>query len=171
MPPSRSGKIYENLSLLSLIHKPTCFKKVEGRCIDLFLTNKWRSFQKSNSFETGISDHHHLIYTILKSAYKRARPQIINYRRFKEFSLESFQQDLAFVLSKMGADFTSFYKALEKVLDAHAPKKSRVIRGNHKPHVTKEMRKAIMKRSFYKNKVNQTGDFHYKKLYKNQKIL
>ena len=50
-------------------------------------------------------------------------------------------------------------------------KKSRVIRGYHKSHVTKEMRKAIMKRSFYKNKVNQTGDFHYKKLYKKQKKI
>ena len=55
--------------LYSLINTPTCFKSVNGRCIDLILTNKKHSFQKSQSFETGVSDHHHMIYTMLKSTY------------------------------------------------------------------------------------------------------
>ena len=31
-----------------------------------------------------------------------------------------------------------------------------MVRGNHKPHVNKELRKAIMKRSRLKNKANKT---------------
>ena len=42
------------------------------------------------------------------------------------------------------------------VLDAHAPRKTKVLRGNQKPHVDKNLRKAIMKRSKLKNKANRT---------------
>ena len=34
---------------------------VEGSNIDLILTNKPRSFYKTNTIETGLSDHHKLI--------------------------------------------------------------------------------------------------------------
>ena len=53
----------------SLITGPTCFKSAAGRCIDLILTNKRKSFQKSSSFETGISDYHHMIFTVLKTTH------------------------------------------------------------------------------------------------------
>ena len=56
-----------------------------------------------------------------------------------------------------------------KNLDAHAPMKKRTMRGNQKPHITKTMRKAIMVRSFYKNKANKTGSSYYKNLYRKQK--
>ena len=41
-------------------------------------------------------------------------------------------------------------------LNKHAPKKRKWVRGNHKPHINKELRKAIMKRSRLKNKANKT---------------
>ena len=106
---------------------------------------------------------------MLKSNYKNASPQIINYRDFKKFSIDDFRSDLALALSRTQiADFLSFNDALEEVLNSHAPRNSRVIRGNHKPHLTKAMRKAIMKRSYYKNKGNKTGDAHFVSLYKRQ---
>ena len=64
----------EAYELYSLIKKPTCFKSKKGRCIDLTLTNKKHSFMKSQSFETGFSDHHHLIYTILKTTFVKLAP-------------------------------------------------------------------------------------------------
>ena len=42
------------------------------------------------------------------------------------------------------------------VLNEYTPKTKKVIRGNHKPYLNKEMRKAIMSRSKLKNKVNKT---------------
>ena len=44
----------------------TCFK-VTGSCIDLLLTNQNYSFENTNVFETGLSDHHLLIYSMLKT--------------------------------------------------------------------------------------------------------
>ena len=63
--------------LPSLLKGPTCFKTSRGRSIDLILTNEKHSFMKSQSFETGFSDHHHLIYTILKSTFVKLPPRNI----------------------------------------------------------------------------------------------
>ena len=56
-----------------------------------------------------------------------------------------------------------------ETLNKHAPKKSKLFRGNHKPHINKTLKKAIMKHSQSKNKVNKTKDpkdiLKYKKLY------
>ena len=41
-------------------------------------------------------------------------------------------------------------------LNKHAPKKTTLFRGNEKPHVNKELRSAIMKRSRLKTKANKT---------------
>ena len=45
-----------NQCLSNPIKGPTCFKSVNGAMIDLFLTTTKYLFQKTNSFETGISD-------------------------------------------------------------------------------------------------------------------
>ena len=49
-----------------------------------------------------------------------------------------------------------FWKEFVNVLDAHASRKSKVLCGNHKPHVDNNFRKAIMKHSKLKNKANRT---------------
>ena len=67
--------LVEAYKLYSLIKGPTCFKSERGRCIDLMLTNRKHSFMGSQSFETGFSDHHHLIYTVLKSTFVKLPPQ------------------------------------------------------------------------------------------------
>ena len=58
---------FENQNLKSMIKNPTCSKSSNGSAIDSILTNYSYLFQKSQSFETGISDHHHLICTMLKT--------------------------------------------------------------------------------------------------------
>ena len=69
--------IISTYQLFSLSKGETCFKTLRGRSIDLMLTNRKHSFMKSQLFETGISDHHHMIYTILKSSYIKLPPKII----------------------------------------------------------------------------------------------
>ena len=160
-----------NYNLYNLIKRPTCYKSSEGRCIDLILTNKNRSFLKTNSFETGISDHHHLIYTMFKTTYDKSPPHIVHYRSYRNFSVDNFRRDISKSLmdNVTGGDFDLFNSIFEKVLDAHAPKKKRTIRGNQKPHLTKTLRKAIMRRSFLKNKANTTGDPYFYYMYKKQR--
>ena len=60
-------------ALSSLIKVDTCFKG-KGTRLDLILTNRKYSFKNTNTFETGLSDHHHMIYTMLKSTFEKAEP-------------------------------------------------------------------------------------------------
>ena len=53
--------------LENLITDKTCFKKCEGSAIDVFLTNHKNCFQGTKVIETGLSDHHCLIISSLKS--------------------------------------------------------------------------------------------------------
>ena len=57
------------------------------------------------------------------------------------------------------------------MLNNQAPKKSKIFRGNQKPHINKILRNAIMKRSKLKNKANKTKSGDYLLKYKNQRNL
>ena len=76
-----------------LIKNNTCFKGV-GSCIDLILTNRKYCFKNTSSYETGISDHHHLIFSIIKATFASEEPKKFVYRDYKTFSRESFKNDL-----------------------------------------------------------------------------
>ena len=80
-------------NLTNLIKTNTCFKG-KGSSIDLVLTNRKYSFKNTSSYETGLSDHHHMIYTMLKSSFVNIEPKQLNYRDFRNFSFESFKEDL-----------------------------------------------------------------------------
>ena len=56
-------------NFVSLIKNKTYFKGT-GSFIDLILTNRKYSFQNTSSYETGLSDHHHLIYSVMKNIFK-----------------------------------------------------------------------------------------------------
>ena len=121
--------------LINLIKGNTCFKG-QGSCIDLILTNRRFPFKHSNSYETDISDHHHLIYSILKSNLSVSEPKLVNYRDYNRFSSENFK-------TRLQTDYKNFEYIFTSVLNEYAPRKKKVIRGNHKPHLNKELRKAI----------------------------
>ena len=157
-------------SLYSLLKTPTCFKSKTGSCIDLILTNCKFSFKNTCSFETGVSDHHHLIYTMLKSTFTKLPPKKICYRTYKSFSEELFLSDLSDRLRSITpGDFSLFNQTFESTLDKHAPQKERTIRGNNQPHVNKTLRKAIMKRSKLKRTAQLSNSIQDIKIYKKQR--
>ena len=143
-------------------------KSVKGSCIDLILTSRPSLHHITNVFETGISDHHLLIYTILKSTYTKMERKVLSKRCFKNFSEQSFLQNLKQGLSNTG-NFSDFNNEFKNTLNNHAPIKSSKVRGNTKPHVNKILRKEIRKRSNLKNIANKSGKTEYKKLYKIQR--
>ena len=166
------SKLISEHSLYSLVSTPTCFKSVGGRCIDLILTNKKNCFQKSGSVETGVSDHHHLIYTMLKKTVKCLPPRKVCYRSYKRFSEENFRSEVILLMNTIrNGDFSSFYKGLTMLLDKHAPIKTKILRGNNQPHVNKALRKEIMKRSRLKNVANKTGKLEDFNAYKKQRNI
>ena len=74
-PCSDSSKNYlsdvkDIFSLRSLIKEPTSFKLQNSTLLDLILTNRPRSFMKSQNFETGLSDCHKLVCSILIASLK-----------------------------------------------------------------------------------------------------
>ena len=85
-------------NLTNLIKTNTCFKG-KGSSIDLVLTNRKYSFKNTSSYETGLSDHHHMIYTMFKSSFVNIEPKQLNYRDFKNCLFESFKKDLSEVLT------------------------------------------------------------------------
>ena len=68
-------QLEELLSLFNirgLISYPTCFQSINPTCIELILTNQEDLFRNSNTCEVGISDHHHLVSTMLnKKSFER----------------------------------------------------------------------------------------------------
>ena len=64
----------ESFNLSSLIRESTCYKNPENpSCIDLFLTNSPNSFQNSGVVETGLSDFHRMIVTVMKTSFQGYR--------------------------------------------------------------------------------------------------
>ena len=159
-----------SFNLYNLIKSNTCFKG-SGSCIDLILTNRKYCFKHTSTFETGLSDHHHLIYSMLKTTFKKEESKKFIFRDYKNFDNTNFQMDLESKLNNCPKKYGIFEKTFENVLNAHAPKKTKFLRGNQKPHVDKNLRKAIMKRSQLKNKANRTKNLEDITKYKKQRNL
>ena len=49
---------------------------------------------KTNSFETGLSDHHHMLYTILKTKFENFEPKKSIYDNFKQYDSSQFKLDI-----------------------------------------------------------------------------
>ena len=138
-------------NLFSLVKEPTCFKNpYNSSCIDLFLTNYTRSFQNTLTKETGISDIHKMIITVMNVFYKKQKSKIIPYRSYKNFDNQVFRREFNSELLKIdlnNAKLPKFTEIFLSIFDKHAPKKQKLIRANNCNFVTKNLRKAIMKRS------------------------
>ena len=62
----------------------TCWKSDNGSCIDLILSNQKHSLQHTGVCEPGISDHHSLIYTMLRTHFVKLPPKTFLYRSYKK---------------------------------------------------------------------------------------
>ena len=94
-------------------------------------------------------------------------PEVHTKRCFKNFSEQSFRQDLKKELSNTG-NFSDFNNQFKNILNDHAPIKASSVLGYTKPHANKILRKEIMKRSNLRNTVNKSDKIEDKKRYKIQ---
>ena len=129
----------DSSSLTNLIKTNTCFQGKDS-CTDLILTNRKFYFTFTSTYETGISDHHHMIYTMLNSCFQNTEPKLLNYRDFESFSPQDFEQDLSKALIDCDDSYDKFEIMFTSKLNEHAPKKRKWVRDNHKPHIIKELR-------------------------------
>lgn len=87
----------DTYNLKNLIKGKTCFTSTRSTLLDIFLTNRPASFQISLSYETGLSDHHHMISTFMRTHLVRLKAKEISYRCFKNFNEQSFLEELSMV--------------------------------------------------------------------------
>ena len=157
-------------NLINLIKTTTCFKGT-GSCIDLLLTNQKYSFKNTNTFETSLGDHHLLIHSMLKNSFQKNELKRLIYRDHTSFSKDWFLTDLSSSIENSQCYEAFETKALE-VLEKHTPRKAKLVRGNHKPHVSKKLRKEITKRSQLKSIANKTGkDIDLHKFWKQKNLV
>ena len=97
------------------------------------------------TFEKGVSDHHKLNGTMLRSIFAKSIHKKIFYRCYKNFDNEKFGGELKeHLFSEL--DFESFHVAFKTILDDFPPLKQKVVRTSNEPFIIKTLCKA---RSFY----------------------
>ena len=160
----------DTYNLSNLIKEPTCFKNPHNpSSIDLMLTNRVRQFQNSHTVETGLSDHHKMTISVLKTFFQKQSPTLVKYRDYNNFNVNLFRNQLLEQLTNIGDDIT--YEKFETVfihlLDFLAPMKTKYIRANNGSFMNKTLSKAVMTRSRLRNKFlkcpSHVNEHNYKK--------
>ena len=101
---------------------------------------------------------------MLKTTFHKEQPKTLIYREYKTFPLETFSSRSFLKLeSQENNDYQTFEKNFVETLNNQVPKKSKIFRGNQKPHINKILRNAIMKRSKFKNKACYYKTFQVKR--------
>ena len=121
------------------------------------LTNRQRSFHNISLIETGLSNCHKMIVSVFRAFFKRLPAKVIEYRNYKTFDHNQFLRNLDRELIKSNSyndelQYDIFTSIFRKVLHKHAPLKMKKLRGHQAKFMTKELRKAIIDRSRFKNK-------------------
>ena len=157
---TKAQNFLDKYNFTNLVKEPTCFKSIDNpSCIDLIITNKSKSFYKPKTFSSGLSDFHKMVLTFFKMKFHKQKPKLITYRTYKNFDCDSFKRDLN-IFSPLFKNYNDFQSTFMKLLNQHAPLKQKFLRANEVPYMTKQLRKAIMRRSqleskFYKSKIKR----------------
>ena len=125
---------------------------------------------KTLTFETGVSDHHKLIGTMLRSTFAKGKPKKMFYRCYRNFDNKKFEEELQKQLPSV-SDFESFQFAFKVILNQFAPLKQKSIQNNNQPSMAKTLRKAIMKRPKLRNKFNEKRNIENCSEYKRQRNI
>ena len=139
----------------NLVENKTCLKSIEDpSCVDLIITDKPGSFQHTNVFEIGISNHHELVTAVMEAKFTKASSKYVHYHNYKNFNEQDFKLELRGKLEVdvIDASYETFHNVYLNVLKENTPIKTKVIRGNQASYITKAYRKAVRKRCELKTK-------------------
>ena len=112
-----------------------------------------------DNFETGLSGHHELISTIMKSGnFKGPLKQTI-YGPYRNFNLDVFNNTVNMELHSIGNNNPYGLSEGKFVLTKQAPLKTKLLHYNNKAFISKELRKRIMIQSKLKNTFNKNRSY------------
>ena len=85
----------DTFGLKSLIKAATCYKNPKNpSSIDLILTNNPCSFQNSYVIETGLSDFHRMVVTVMTTSFERLKPDLSKTNYFEKIYHMNYQRQL-----------------------------------------------------------------------------
>ena len=142
----------DTFAMNNLIKAPTCFQADIPTSLDVILTNKNKSFINSNVVITGLSDWHGMVTTMTRTHVKKLPPKTIRYRSYKNFIEGHFLRDIQEITQNRDSSgeiepFENLAIDFLNIVDKHIPLKSKIVRGNDAPFMTKELRREIRHRS------------------------
>ena len=105
----------------------------------------------------------------MRYTFPKVKPKTIRYRDFSKYDKTAFGRDLGKNLKNQPNTYETFDRIFLETFEAHAPQKTKLLRANHKPYVTKEMRKAIMVRSQLQNKMFKNNTIEAQTAFKYQR--
>ena len=108
--------LYNQIDLIKTIIR----LKGTGSYIDLLLAIQKYSFKNKNAFETGLSGHHFLIHSVLKTSFQENEQKTLIYRDYTSFSKCSFLNNLSISI-KNCQSYDAFEIKTFEVLGRHVP--------------------------------------------------
>ena len=102
--------------------------------------------------------------------FKTLKPKIIAYRHYKNFDNTKFRYDIVTATSNVD-NFGMYKSTIFNIFNHHGPTKKKYIRANEAPFMSKELHKAIMKRSRLRNTFLKHRTDTNKKTYSTQRNL
>ena len=110
-----------------------------------------------------------MVFTVLKTDFNKLDSISVNYRSYKNFEEVLFNNDLIKDLQEFNKgvmNYDNFKESFMRVLDRHAPMKTKMVRGNNAPFMNKTLSKACMYRSKQKHSFNKQPTKENERLYK-----
>ena len=108
-------------NFINIIKSNKYFKTSTGTCIDLLLANKPKNFQNTGVKETGVINHHLLIFSFLKTSFTKMPPNKLHYRKYKSFDKMRFLKDVPNLPEK--TNYTEWENQFLRVLNKNTPLK------------------------------------------------
>ena len=93
-PNNHFSVLRDMYDLTNLVKVPTCYKNLKGTLLDVLLTNRPNSSQRTIVCETGLSYCHMLIATTLRSTCIKLPPKTVKYWSYKNFNETVFLHEL-----------------------------------------------------------------------------
>ena len=128
---------------------------------------------KLDVFKTGISDHHKMIFSVLRKTFSKDKRKIVFYCCYKKHDQNSFKEALQNKILQLS--FEEFREIFQLTLEAFAPYKQKKIKYNNKSFMTKSLRTEIITskllNSFNKSRTRLNWQNHKKQSNKCVKAL
>ena len=158
---------YENILLFGDFNSTKCMRDFcETYNLENLITEPTRFKNPDNPSSIDV------ILTKFEIYFKRKEPVKINYRSYKNFNEANFRNNLKSSLQNCDQEtikYDEFKEIFMRVLNAHAPKRQRITRGNQQPFMSKTLSKALMHLSKLKHLYNKNPTEMNQTNYKRQR--